>query len=230
MRERSEENSYSFEASFPELTVGDSTALAATNKAINEFVIDILERFRADSISQSAEKQRLRKEHGVMAWEDLSITHEVSLFTREVLSVEFQLVSCHSMAAHPNHFTRTLNLSLFPAKRLDLNDIFKSSTNYLQVLSDYCVADLERQKIERWHDPKERHEQLKSGEDDWILSGAGPRCENYKNLVLAKGGVRLFFDEYQVGSYAAGRYEVFIPTHVLEPVLNEPMVGRLGQL
>jgi hypothetical protein len=131
------------------------------------------------------------------------------------------------MAVHPNRNTLTLNFRRRPAMKLELEDVFKSSTNYLEVLSKYCVRDLHMQQILRWYDPKLRAEELKDREDNWILGGAGPVHQNYEHFVFVRNGIRVFFDAYQVGSYAEGRYDVFVPVSALSSVMEESIAKLL---
>jgi hypothetical protein len=228
MEGNSDEHSYSFDADYPQVDSEDSSA-AETNLSISAFVSRVLQRFRAEAAARSAEKCELRKaDLGSSAWDSLSIAHKVWLFTPSVLSIEFQLRSYQAIAIHPNTNTRTLNLQLHPSRELELQDIFIPSSNYLQLLSDYCVADLHNQQPQRFHDPAQRSEQLKKQPDQWILSGAAHTHSNYARFVLVEGGIRVFFDPYQVGSYAEGRYEVFVLALVLAPALKPTVVGLLG--
>jgi uncharacterized protein DUF3298 len=50
---------------------------------------------------------------------------------------------------------------------------------------------------------------------------------NFQHFLLAKGGLRIFFDEYSVGSYAEGRKEVFIPAPEIVSLLDERFVRLL---
>ena len=144
------------------------------------------------------------------------------------LSLEFQLASYGAGAAHPNYHTRTMNFKLRPSLELHSADLLSASPNSLKVLSQYCMNDLHRQQPSRWGDSAVRAEQLKSERDSWILSGAGPSYQNYEKLSLRKNGVVVHFDPYQVGSYAEGKYEVFIPAHEAKPILQEGVVALLG--
>jgi hypothetical protein len=227
MKENSEEYLYSFNVEYPQVETGDSTADAETNLSISAFVTLTLQRFRAEAMARKAEKDEMKR-YSNMAWDDLSISHNVSLYTADLLSIEFQLSSYYAMAAHPNTHTRTLNYRLHPSLQLELKDIFKPSSDYLHLLSQYCVTDLHTQQPLRWYDPTKRAMELKNREDEWITLGAAPNPGNYEKFVLVRGGIRVFFDPYQVGSYAEGRYEVFIPSNVLAPVLDESMVPLLG--
>ena len=111
---------------------------------------------------------------------------------------------------------------------LHLSDIFKHSSNYLDVLSRYCVNDLHSQQPQHGQDLAERAEQLKNRQDEWILRGAGPAYENFDRLSLRRHGVAIHFDPYQVGPYAEGKYEVFVPANTLKSVMKQEIAALLA--
>lgn len=226
--EKNEDCSYSLDAEYPQIDTGDEPATASINLCINAFVSGLLDRFRAEAIANATSKNEIKQAAPTaIAWDDLSISHTISLFTSDLLSIEFSIGTYRAMAAHPNTITRTLNFIVHPPLQLELQDIFMPQSNYLDVLSQYCVTELHREQPSRFHDSKQRAEELRNKQDDWILAGAGPKHSNYERFVLSKHGMRIFFDAYQVGSYAEGRYDVFVPAHVLKPVLNESIAPFL---
>ena len=227
MKENSEEHRYTFEAEYPQIDTGDLSSDDETNECISAFITNALQRYREDSVKSSAEKIEMKALHPATSWDYLHISHEVTLFTERLLSIIFRLERYYAMAVHPTTNTYTLNFRLHPSLKLELQDIFDDATDYLDVISQYCITDLHKQQPMRFHDPAERHEQLKVRQDEWILSGAAPNASNYRNLALVKCGLKVFFDEYQVGSYAEGRYEVFIPAHSLTPILNKSIKDLL---
>ena len=80
---------------------------------------------------------------------------------------------------------------------------------------------LHKSQPPRWYDPIERAAQLELHRDDWIMTGAAPVSKNLSKFVLVNEGIIVFFDPYQVGSYAEGRYEVFVPFEFLEAFLTD---------
>ncbi|HVA17021.1 MAG TPA: RsiV family protein, partial [Candidatus Dormibacteraeota bacterium] len=123
-------------------------------------------------------------------------------------------------AAHPNSTTGTLNFAFRPLRELRVQDLFEPSTKYLGALSEYCIDELHKQQPTHWHNPIERAEELKIRRDSWILSGAWPVVKNFERFLFVNEGITIFFDPYAVGSYAEGRYEVFVPFQVLRPFLR----------
>lgn len=229
IREKSEEHSYDFEADYPLIGPVDSTADSETNLCINALVTHQLQRFRAEAMSRTAKKNEMKKgEFPAIGLDGLVMSHEVVLFTRKALSIEFQLVSYFAGAAHPNTETKTQNFQRNPSLELELRDLFSESTKYLDILSQYCIADLHKQKSMRWVGYDDAIEQLKTLRDEWILSGAGPKYENFTCFSLRNNGIVIHFDTYTVGSHAEGKYTVFIPEYELKPVIRGGIAGMLG--
>lgn len=228
IREKSEEHTYEFEADYPLIGASYSPPDTETNLCINALVTRQLQRFRAEAMSRTAIKNEMKKgEFPAIVLDGLSMSHEVVLFTRDVLSIEFQLVSYFAGAAHPNTGTMTQNFQRQPSLQLELRDLFRESSKYLEILSKYCVTDLHKQKLVRWAGYDETIEQLKNLKDEWILSGAGPKYENFTCFSLRNNGIVIHFDTYTVGSHAEGKYAVFVPEYELKSVIREDRAGML---
>ena len=160
----------------------------------------------------------------VTAHDDLLIAHKIWMFTDDLLSIELRVWTYHAGAAHGNSVTHTLNFRVNPPLQIGLGDVFSPdhlSRDYLGLLSKFCIADLHEQQSRHFSDPKEREEALAVIQDDWILKGAGSNPDNFGGFALTQDGLRIFFDPYQVGSYAEGRYEVLVPYSVLAPLLSD---------
>jgi hypothetical protein len=223
--EKNEEYSYEFKADYVLVESGEPAADMETNLCINSFVTSQLQRFRADAMTNRAQIEKI----GSLPFRSsLAISHTVPLFLPEVLSLEFQLWRYHVGAAHPNMSTKTLAFRLHPSVPLQLEDVFNRSTKYLEALSNYCVNDLRKQKMLRWHNPKERRDDLESMQDGWIMSGAGPESRNFEKFSFRNYGVVFHFDPYQAGCYAEGKYEVFVTAYELRPIINKEIASLLG--
>jgi hypothetical protein len=229
IREKSEEHSYEFEADYPLIGTSDSPPESEINVCINALVTRLLQRFRAEAMSRTAMKTQIKKgDFPATGLDGLVMSHEVALFTRRALSIEFQLSSYFAGAAHPNTITKTQNFQLHPPLELELRDLFNESSKYLETLSRYCVTDLHKQKQVRWAGHDEMIEKLKNLQDEWIFSGAAPKYQNFTYFSLRNNGIVIHFDTYKVGSHAEGKYTVFIPEYELKLVIREEIAGMLG--
>lgn len=190
---------YELDLEFPQFNAEDEDInqinILQRSRAIGELLEIRGLRLYADTPPE--ERSRLASSVSV-----LSESFEISCFTSGVTSIRYSIFRYGAGAMHPNHYTQVANYQRRPLMPLDLHDIFKSDSPFLERLSAYCTSELTKQKKE-------------SEPSDCILEGAGPKLENYRNFNLAKDGLLVKFDEYQVGSYAEGDYNVFVPGEVL---------------
>lgn len=107
-------------------------------------------------------------------------------------------------------------------RALHFADLFFAESNYMKAISEYCARDLHQQVArERGLDESEYRN------DNWVIQGAGPTYSNFGAWVLAKTGLLIVFDPYQVGSYAEGTREVLIPPEVLRGLLRREILAAL---
>jgi hypothetical protein len=132
----------------------------------------------------------------------IDVTYDVFYGERGLVSVLFYVTYYLSGAAHPNHRTMPLNFDLTQNKPLNLADIFQKDTPYLQALVDLCTADLKRRNAMEWS------ENLK------------PVPETFHSWVIQKDSLLIWFDPYEVASYAAGPQKVLLPYTALKGYIN----------
>ncbi len=132
----------------------------------------------------------------------MEATYQVTNGTDGLLSILYTVADYWSGAAHPNQYARVLNFNLIVGQEIALADLFLPGSNFLQVISDYCVADLKNQ--------------------DRLMfeAGALPTTDNYQNWNITPQGLLISFDPYQVGPYAMGPSSVTIPYTDLKQILN----------
>lgn len=118
--------------------------------------------------------------------------------SNKLVSIQFYEHNYFSGAAHPNNSSFTLNYDFDKNKEFTLNEIL--SSGWEKRVSEICITALREQKS------------VPPGtEDDWISSGAGADEKNFRVFNITKTGLVITFITYQVGSYAEGPTEVFIP-------------------
>ena len=96
-------------------------------------------------------------------------------------------------------------------KKLSLADLFNPKSNYLSVISSYCINDLKQQS------KKNKDSMIDA---DMMRSGASARADNYKAWAITKKGLWITFDPYQVAPYAAGPQHVLVPYSALKDVIK----------
>lgn len=175
----------------PEMVGPGSPAVDGFNRAVDGFVAFAIDDFQV-GVNQAALGP------GSSLW----ITHTVTAASDELVSVLFYVDGYVMGAAHPFHYSHTLNYDLVEARVLVLADLFEQGTSYLDLLSRYSLDDLRRQGVLEWED------------------GALPAAENFQRWNITPDGLLISFDEYSVAPYAAGPQGVLIPYSFLEDVLD----------
>ena len=141
----------------------------------------------------------------------LDIGYEIRLATDDLISVEFSEGTYEAGAAHGNSATTVLNYDVRNGKKLALADLFNPKSNYLSVISTYCIKDL-RDRAQKDKDAMLDEEMMKSG--------ASPRADNYQAVSITKKGLWITFDPYQVAAFAAGPQHVRVPYSVLKDIIK----------
>ena len=182
------------------------------NQLVTDFVQQKVDEFKLNVSQNQAPKQKLPKS---IFKNDLYIDFATSFVQSgndPIISIRFNIQGNIAGLAHPYHHHYVLNYDLESGEALDLEDLFKPNSNYLQVLSDYTSDVL-----------RKRHLRDKS----LISEGTAPRAENFKNWNIKPNGLLITFDEYQVASYVEGAQTVLVPYSALTDVIDDesPLAG-----
>lgn len=142
----------------------------------------------------------------------LNSTYRVLRPSPAALSIVFELWM-DTGGVHPGLDVITLNYSLITEQRLAMVDIFEDTSRALAVMSEYS------------------REVLAAGVgggrvDQMIAAGTEPVPENFANMALIPGGVRVFFQPYQVAPWSAGTQTVDIPLDKLRDA--RPLMALWG--
>lgn len=145
---------------------------------------------------------------------NLSIDFDSSIVNTNnnpLISIRMVIQGYITGMAHPYRRHRVLNFDLDNGNAIELADIFKPDSDYLQILSDYTTKILEK---------KLKNNQM-------IAEGAAPKPENFKNWNVSPNGFRITFDEAQVAPYVYGTQTVMIPYSALQDIINpDSAVGQ----
>jgi hypothetical protein len=195
----------------PQLTGDDTARVEKFNRAITKLVAARTGEFRKDIDDQAREEAAARQDtKSPPPPSFLEIGYEVTAASKDFISVLFTFYGYMSGAAHPNTSTQSFNYDLNRNAPARLADLFTPNSNYLKEISDYAVRELKRLETA-----------------SWVENGAGPKIENFHSWNVTPAGLRITFDPYQVGPYAAGGHEVVVPYSVLKPIIKPD--GLLGQ-
>src|SRR6185436_16304416 len=211
IKENNKKLMYEIDARYPQLTGGSNPNFEKFNSVVRAPVLKEVAGFKKAMAPEEGEEPRPEGSMG----SDLNVSYDVALAQDDLISVGYSIGSYYQGAAHPNTVSDAVNYDLKNGKPLKLADLFKPGAKYLQVIADYCIADLKKQGKE------------KGLLDEEIQNGAAPNAKNYRSWTITKKGLGISFDAYQVGPYAAGPQYVLVPYSALKYVINPD--GPVGQ-
>lgn len=142
---------------------------------------------------------------------DLILDYDSSYITSgsvHILSIRFTMQGVVTGMAHPYRYHRVLNFNLDNGDIIELNDLFKTDSNYLSTLSTLATESLTKRAFAK----------------SFIAEGAAPNADNYANWNLKPNGIMITFEEAQVAPYAHGTQSVLIPYSALENVIADDSV------
>lgn len=195
--------SYTITSQTPQLTGSNDPRVQAFNQQVNGFVTNEVDVFRKNF-------QQLP----ITAYSNgssLDVTYTLISQIGDLWSFKFDFAFYSDGAAHPGLNSTTLNYDLGQGRELVLSDLFLPNSNYLEVIANYCTAELLKQPYS----------------DSFFLDGAKPTLENYRNWNITPDGLLITFDTYQVAPGAAGPQTVVVPYSELQTVIDPqgPLAG-----
>jgi hypothetical protein len=223
IKESNKKLKYEVAAEYPQLASpatppADSSTLNPNfekfNQAVRASVMKKIAEFKKDLVSPEEGEQPVET-----MGSDISISYTVALAQDDLVSIDFEIGSYYSGAAHPNSYSEVINYDLKNGKELKLGDLFKPGSRYLAAMSAYSISDLKKQSKAKGPDGML--------DDSSIESGAGPASKNFGSWTITKKGLGINFDAYQVGPYAAGPQYVLIPYSALKDLIAPD--GPIGQ-
>ena len=188
---------YTINAQIPFLQGSDDVRVQNFNTYLKQVVTSEMDAFREGTIANASNPP-------IAAGSSFDLQYAVIGQRGEVWSVKYSISFYADGAAHPGHYSITINYDLANGREITLDELFISGSNYLQVISDACKAELSTRGIGF----------------EGFSTGADPLPENFTNWNLSNEGLIITFDEYQVAPYAAGAQVVTIPFSALQSVIN----------
>jgi len=186
---------YTINAQIPYAQGPDPVRLANFNTLLKKMVEEQIQSFR-DSVLTLAPIDP------VNVGSSFNLQYTVVGQAQDYWSLKYEVDAYFDGAAHPGHYSATINYDLASDRLITLDELFLPGSNSLQVISEYCKAELAKRDIGF----------------DGFAAGADPQPENYTRWNLSADGLIITFDEYQVAPYAAGPQVVVIPFSALQGV------------
>ncbi len=195
---------YIFDVEYPKLAgLGNERIMEAVNKDVKGVVDTAVAGFKGGLEMPPPEFKDTKNA--------LTMRYEVGYANTDMLSVAIVSSPYIAGTAHPSTDITTLTYDLRSGKRVKLGDLFLPQSEYLKILSAYCIPRL----VEMIGVEADDAEAM-----DWIETGAGSSAENYQNFLIAKEGLIIIFNQYQVAPGVAGSPRVAVPYALLEGITN----------
>ena len=131
---------YTITAQIPSLEGSGDPRVSNINTLLNQIVHDEINQFKTDVLAFASNPP-------IAAGSSFDLQYTVLGQRGDIWSFKFDISYYADGAAHPGHSSRTLNFDLQNSRELTLNELFLAGSNYLQVVSDYCKAQLSARDI-----------------------------------------------------------------------------------
>jgi hypothetical protein len=188
---------YTITAQIPNLQSSVDSRVRIFNELMNQIVQDEIAQFKNDVLAFATNPP-------ISAGSSFDLQYSIIDQRADIWSIKFDIYVYADGAAHPYGYSRTLNYDLSNGREITMDELFLSSSDYLQVISDYCKSQLAARDIGF----------------DMLSAGVDPLPENYQRWNISNEGLMITFDAYQVAAYAAGPQIVVIPFSVLQSIIN----------
>jgi Protein of unknown function (DUF3298)/Deacetylase PdaC len=201
---------YEIDTAMPQLAAAGDARVEKFNQAVTNLVAPRTGEFIKVADETAREEAAAKQDaKSSLPPNSLSVSYEVTAANKDFISVMFSFYE-YLGGAHPNTITESFNYDLNRNAPVSLADLFTPNSNYLKVISDYAIKELKKLDTV-------------SG----VENGAGPKIENFHSWNITPAGLKITFDPYQVGPYAAGPHKVVVPYSVLKPIIRQD--GLLAQ-
>jgi hypothetical protein len=221
IKENNKKLKYEVDVEYPQLTGSVDPNFEKFNQTVRNLMTKKVTDFRKEMTPSADEPATdgADETSSESLGSDITVTYNVALAKDDLLSIESTVSSYSAGAAHPNSYTEVVNFDLKNGKSIKLADLFLPGSKYVQTLSTYSIQDLKKQAKSQGADAVQ--------DNDWIEKGAAPELSNYDNWTITKKGLRITFDPYQVGPYAAGPQQVVVLYSALKGIIKPD--GPVGQ-
>jgi len=217
----------------PHLAGADTALVEKFNRAVTNLVARRTGEFKKLAAERAREAAAAKED--VSPPSSLLIDYDVAAANKDFISILFTF-SQETGGSVPNNYSESFNYDLNRNAPVSLADLFNRNSNYLKVISDYSIGELEklekdiytrRVRSESQTDSAEELEKLEADIEFRINMGAGPELKNFRSWNITPTGLQINFDTYQVGPYVDGPYGVVVPYSMLKRIIKPD--GLLAQ-
>jgi hypothetical protein len=179
---------------------GDTSYSQEFNRIVDQITTNELDTFKRNAAD--IEEWRLANMPDIYSTMDAVYTLVYS--EHDMVSIHFSINVYIAGAAHPMTYSKVVNMDLAHAQLLTFENLFIPGSNYLEIISSYCVQDLQARGLLIFPE------------------GTAPVKENYQNWNIQQDGMLITFDPAAVAAYAVGAFQVIVPYEVLSAMIANP--------
>lgn len=189
---------YTIKAQIPYLEGSTDQRVQDFNTYLKQLVQNEIDGFKANTVANASTPP-------ILGGSSFEMQYTLLGQRGDIWSIQFTVFFFADGAAHPGHYSISVNYDLANGREVRLDELFLPTANYLQTISDICKAELSTRDIGF----------------DGFSAGADPTPENYTRWNLSNEGFLVItFDEYQVAPYVAGPQTVTIPVSQLQDIAD----------
>jgi len=204
VRMESERLHYKVDVSYPEIVGTKDSHIQNLNREIEKLVAHEYQSI----VNPSEAELRRYKETFPSGFNSIDLNYEVRLATNSVLSIYFCGYEYNIGAAHSAQYSFTVNYDLTQRKKLELSDIFKPKSKYLEFIARHCTEELVSRFV-------------------YFSEELSPRTKNFESWNITSSGIRFNFDACTIAACGEGEQEVEIPFTELKPWLNSRTLRQM---
>ena len=181
----------------PQLSGSDDPRVTVFNQILDKLVRKEMKSFSDEFLLYSATP--------IPTGSSLEGTYTLTAQYDDIWSFKFDFLFYYDNPARPGLYSIPINYDLAQGKELVLNDLFLPHSNYLEAISNYCVAELSKRNTT----------------DDSIYGATYPIPYNYQdNWNIMPEGLMITFNQTEVAPHEAGPQSVIVPYSELKDVID----------
>lgn len=212
IRESWEDNSgYDIDISYPSFNDGiNNTLLSELNSFFLGRAVEKLIELRQEKLEQH---NYIGEDHNTLK-NEYSEDFGVAFTSKNLLSLSFNTWRYFSGAAYGNFDFSTFNFDTRDKLiKLQLGNLFKSGTNYLEKISELILSKLHQEYLDRTGE--------NAREEDIFKGATYPDESNFKNFLITENGITFLFPAGQVSCHAMGAWSIEISYSELKDLLKD---------
>ena len=226
--DRNEGSSLDISVEYPQLSKPYTAGERAFNQFVKKHVDDQLKDFRKFLINR--ERDGKQKGDGMREFE-INLDYTVDYYSERLTSVVMNW-NGYTGGLNYDYFPSTITYDLQQGHAIELKDLFDPGAKYLDNLSKLSIGRLQRTCLSCGCDGVNPGEPLPEGKINAIGQGgpfdlaesASAKEENFDGWSITPEGLKITFDEYQVGPGCIGIIHIVLPYSELKPDLRDDLV------